>query len=255
MDKQNLPIIIIIILLILGITFFIVNKNSITEKPNESSSPLTTIGDSAPVESSLNSLAEAERQKQLNQANNVQNSPQENKMQASGKNYNSPPAMSIDKNKTYTAEMKTTEGTMKLELDVKNTPITSNNFIFLAKDGFYDNTIFHRVIKDFMIQGGDPLGTGAGGPGYNFNDEPVVGEYVRGTLAMANAGPNTNGSQFFIMHNNKSLPKDYVIFGKVIEGLEILDKIATSQVTTSLTGEPSKPVNPVKILSVDISEK
>ena len=162
--------------------------------------------------------------------------------------------MKIDPAKKYTALVKTTDGDMTLQLNVKATPITASNFIKLANKGFYDGTIFHRIIKDFMIQGGDPTGTGRGGPGYKFDDEKFDGEYERGTLAMANAGPNTNGSQFFIMHKDVALPKNYVIFGKIIEGLETLDKIAEAPVMDSGSGEESKPVTPVKIISVKISE-
>ena len=106
-----------------------------------------------------------------------------------------------------------------------------------------------------MIQGGDPEGTGAGGPGYKFADEPFEGEYERGTVAMANAGPDTNGSQFFIMHADVALPKNYVIFGKVETGLDILDKIAEAEVEMSMSGEQSKPVNPITLSSVDILEE
>ena len=106
-----------------------------------------------------------------------------------------------------------------------------------------------------MIQGGDPKGDGTGGPGYKFDDEPFTGEYVRGTIAMANAGPNTNGSQFFIMHSDNPLPKNYVIFGKVTSGMEVVDKIAESPVQPSSSGEMSTPVTPVKILTIDIKEK
>lgn len=162
--------------------------------------------------------------------------------------------MKIDPSKKYTALVNTTEGEMTLELNVKATPITASNFIKLANKGFYDGTIFHRVIKDFMIQGGDPTGTGRGGPGYQFADEKFSGEYERGTLAMANAGPNTNGSQFFIMHKDVPLPKNYVIFGKLTKGLDTLDKIAETPVVESGSGEKSKPVTPVKIISVKISE-
>lgn len=165
------------------------------------------------------------------------------------------PKMSIDVTKKYTAVMKTSAGDIELELYADKTPITVNNFITLANKKFYDNVIFHRIIKGFMIQGGDPTGTGAGGPGYQFNDEPFTGEYLRGTLAMANAGPNTNGSQFFIMHADYPLPPNYVIFGKVIKGLDVVDKIAEAPVTMSASGENSQPVSPVKILSVDIVEK
>ncbi len=165
------------------------------------------------------------------------------------------PIMIIDAKKTYTAKMKTSAGDIEIFLNAGMTPVTVNNFVFLAKKNFYDNVIFHRAIKGFMIQGGDPAGTGAGGPGYKFNDEPFTGEYLRGTLAMANSGPNTNGSQFFIMHADYPLPPSYVIFGKVTKGLDVVDKIATAQVTMSPSGENSQPVNPVKILSVEILEK
>ena len=120
---------------------------------------------------------------------------------------------------------------------------------------FYNNVVFHRVIKGFMIQGGDPTGTGTGGPGYQFADEPFTGEYTRGTVAMANSGPNTNGSQFFIMHADYPLPKNYVIFGQVAKGLDVVDKIAAAPVEMSSSGEQSKPVNPVKVNSVEIIEK
>src|SRR3989344_9153658 len=113
--------------------------------------------------------------------------------------------------------LKTTEGDIVIELK-NDTPKTSQNFFDLAQKSFYNNVVFHRVIKGFMIQGGDPTGTGTGGPGYQFADEPFTGEYTRGTVAMANSGPNTNGSQFFIMHADYSLPKNYVIFGHVISG-------------------------------------
>lgn len=165
------------------------------------------------------------------------------------------PTMAINKNKKYTAVLNTSEGSLTVELNAKETPITVNNFVTLAKKNFYDNTIFHRVIKDFMIQGGDPKGDGTGGPGYRFDDEAFSGDYTRGTIAMANAGPNTNGSQFFIMHKDVDLPKNYVIFGKVTSGLDVVDKIANVPVEQSASGEKSKPVNPVKLISVKIEEK
>ena len=153
------------------------------------------------------------------------------------------------------ALLKTTVGDIEIALNGKETPITVNNFIALAKKKFYDNTFFHRVVKDFMIQGGDPEGTGMGGPGYKFDDEPISGEYARGTIAMANSGPNTNGSQFFIMHKDVPLQKDYVIFGKVIKGIEVVDKIALAPVSYNSSGELSKPVKPVVINSVEIIEQ
>ncbi|MFA5742862.1 MAG: peptidylprolyl isomerase [Candidatus Paceibacterota bacterium] len=163
------------------------------------------------------------------------------------------PVMQIDKAADYVAVLKTSEGDIKIQLNASATPITVNNFIYLARKGFYDNVIFHRVIAGFMIQGGDPTGTGAGGPGYKFNDEPVTEQYKRGTIAMANAGANTNGSQFFIMHKDFSLAPNYIIFGQVIEGLDVVDKIAGAEVKPNSYGtEVSTPVNPVKILSAEI---
>ncbi|OGM32862.1 peptidylprolyl isomerase [Candidatus Woesebacteria bacterium RIFCSPHIGHO2_01_FULL_44_21] len=163
--------------------------------------------------------------------------------------------MTIDTAKKYKAVLHTTEGDITVELNALTTPITVNNFVYLARNNFYANTIFHRVIDGFMIQGGDPTGNGDGSPGYRFDDEPFTGEYTRGTIAMANSGPNTNGSQFFLMHADYPLPKNYIIFGKATEGLEVIDKIATAETTVSVGGEKSKPVNPVKINFVDIIEE
>lgn len=155
----------------------------------------------------------------------------------------------IENNKVYTATLKTSVGNIVIELN-KDTKETTNNFVFLAQKKFYDGVIFHRVISGFMIQGGDPTGTGMGGPGYKFADEPFKGEYKRGVVAMANAGPNTNGSQFFIMHADYPLPPSYVIFGKVSEGMDTVDKIAAGK-----TGPSDRPVSPVVIETVEISEK
>ncbi len=160
-----------------------------------------------------------------------------------------------NKAKKFTAILHTEKGEITISLNSDQTPITVNNFVTLAKKEFYNKTIFHRIIKGFMIQGGDPKGDGTGGPGYKFADEPFTGEYTRGTIAMANSGPNTNGSQFFIMHKDNPLPKNYVIFGKVILGMETVDAIAESPVQPSSSGESSSPITPVKILSVDIQEK
>ena len=165
------------------------------------------------------------------------------------------PAMTIDENKTYTATLKTEKGDIVVELTAKKTPVTVNNFVTLARKGFYDNTVFHRVIKGFMIQGGDPDGNGTGGPGYKFDNEPFDGDYTRGTVAMANSGPDTNGSQFFIMHQDYALPKNYIIFGTVVEGLDVVDKIAESSVEASPMGEMSKPTQPITLQSVEITEE
>jgi len=167
----------------------------------------------------------------------------------------SKPSMQIDKTKQYTAILSTSEGDIEIVLSASTTPVTVNNFVYLAKNKFYNNTIFHRVIDGFMIQGGDPNGDGTGGPGYKFDDEKFNGEYSRGTIAMANSGPNTNGSQFFIMHRDYPLPQNYVIFGKVIKGLDIVDKIAEAPVTKNAFGENSTPINPVIVKSVTVLEK
>ncbi len=157
--------------------------------------------------------------------------------------------MAIDPKKTYTATIETTAGTMVAELFASDAPNTVNNFVSLAKDGFYESVIFHRVIPGFMIQGGDPTGTGRGGPGYRFNDEKVTRPYSRGTLAMANAGPNTNGSQFFVMHADYPLPPSYTIFGKLTSGEEVVDAIANAK-----KGAQDRPVEPVQMTSVTITE-
>src|SRR5688500_12204431 len=148
--------------------------------------------------------------------------------------------MAIDPARSYTATIDTSAGTMTAELFASEAPKTVNNFVFLARDGFYDGVIFHRVISGFMIQGGDPTGTGRGGPGYKFEDEPVNRRYERGILAMANSGPNTNGSQFFVMHADYGLPPNYTIFGKLTDGHDTLDKIATA--AKDANDRPHQPV-------------
>jgi cyclophilin family peptidyl-prolyl cis-trans isomerase len=150
--------------------------------------------------------------------------------------------MGIDTSKTYTAAITTSQGTMTAELFASEVPATVNNFVFLARDGFYTDGGFHRVIKEFMIQGGCPKGDGTGGPGYRFADEPVTRQYLKGTLAMANAGPNTNGSQFFIVHGaNAGLPPNYTIFGMLTDGVDVLDSLANSPVGPGGGGENSRP--------------
>ena len=169
--------------------------------------------------------------------------------------YSAPPAMTIDESKTYTATVKTNHGDMTLELFAADVPVTVNNFVFLARDGFYKNGHFHRVLKNFMIQGGCPTGDGTGGPGYRFQDEPVSRKYLKGTMAMANAGPNTNGSQFFIVHGaDAGLPPNYTIFGNLTSGEGVLDSIATSPVTTGRGGEPSTPTTALEIIDIEIQE-
>ena len=172
------------------------------------------------------------------------------------KQYSAPPAMVIDPSKHYTATINTTKGTMKAELYANEAPLTVNNFVFLSRDGFYNGIKFHRIIKGFMVQTGDPRGDGTGGPGYEFKDEPVTRDYTRGTLAMANAGPNTNGSQFFIVQQDSpGLQKNYTIFGKLTEGFETLDAIANTPVGPDANGETSAPQEDVHITSITIDEK
>jgi len=147
----------------------------------------------------------------------------------SAKQWAKPPEMKIDKTKNYQIKMETNKGVIELELYPEHAPVTVNNFVFLTQEGFFDGIVFHRVIKNFVIQSGDPTGTGRGGPGYRFKDElagnPLT--HQRGVISMANAGPNTNGSQFFITHSPQPhLDGRHTVFGKVINGLEIVDTIA-----------------------------
>lgn len=146
--------------------------------------------------------------------------------------------MQIETNHTYKVLLKTNKGDITLELNPAEAPITVNNFVVLARDGYYDDLKFHRVVPGFVIQGGDPSGNGTGGPGYKFQDEAVKRPYRAGTVAMANAGPNTNGSQFFIcLEDQPSLPPNYTIFGDTISGLDVVRKIQVGDVMQSVTVE------------------
>lgn len=182
----------------------------------------------------------------------------EQNVNQNAKQYASPPSMIIDKNKIYAAVITTSKGIIRADLLAKEAPITVNNFVFLAREKFYDGVVFHRIMKGFMVQTGDPEGTGRGGPGYRFADETVDRDYVRGTLAMANAGPDTNGSQFFIVDKEAPLPRDYTIFGLISptdnESFASLDAIADTPVAIA-NGERSKPTEVVTIESVVIEEK
>ena len=166
------------------------------------------------------------------------------------KQWQTPPAMQIDPKKKYTARMETDKGTMVIELFADKAPKTVNNFVFLAREGFYEGIMFHRVISNFMAQGGDPTGRGSGGPGYKFEDEfhPSLKHDKQGILSMANAGPNSNGSQFFITHvPTPHLDNRHTVFGQVIEGLHVLMSIPPR--------DPNNPNAPaVKINSVTIEE-
>ncbi len=166
--------------------------------------------------------------------------------------YSAPPEMTIDTSATYTATIKTSHGDITAVLYASESPTTVNNFVTLARDGFYDGVIFHRVIENFMIQGGDPTGTGRGGPGYKFDDELDAAAkhgYAAGTLAMANAGPNSNGSQFFIVHADTPLPPAYAVFGKAIDGMDVVHSIATTA-----TDGADRPHNDVVISTSEIAE-
>ena len=170
------------------------------------------------------------------------------------KQYKSAPEMTIDPSKQYTATMKTSQGSMTIELYAKDAPKTVNNFVTLAKDGFYDGVTFHRVIEGFMLQGGDPTGTGRGGPGYTFEDETRGNPNkhdAAGVLSMANAGPNTNGSQFFVtLAPTPHLNGKHTVFGKVTDGLDVVKKIGSVP-----TDANDKPRTPVTIEGITIDEK
>src|SRR5882757_2199280 len=165
------------------------------------------------------------------------------------KEYSAPPSMTIDPNKQYTATFKTSRGEIVCDLFAKDAPKTVNNFVFLAREKFYDGTVFHRVIADFMIQGGDPTGTGSGGPGYQFEDEFNDNKVVRGALAMANAGPNTNGSQFFIVTTEAAswLDGKHTVFGRVTDGMDVVDTISALE-----TDARDRPREDVAIERVDV---
>ena len=175
------------------------------------------------------------------------------------KTWNSPPPMQIDQKKPYHAIIHTNLGDISIKLFPEDTPKTVNNFIFLARNQFYGGLKFHRLIKNFMIQTGDPNGDGTGGPGYKFADELSKHTYAPGVVAMANAGPNTNGSQFFIgsgpgvasLNQNPA----YTIFGQVDGGMDVVEKIASVRVGPNSSGEVSSPLDPVYLKSVEILQK
>ncbi len=170
----------------------------------------------------------------------------------------SPPPITVDPGRQYVATIKTNFGDIVVLLFPKDAPLAVNNFVFLARQGFYDGVKFHRVVKGFVIQSGDPTGTGTGGPGYRFADEKVTQDYVAGILAMANAGPNTNGSQFFITLADLRgrLPKNYTIFGQVTGGFDVALKIGDVPVTARVPGgEVSSPSVDVHIDTVTIEER
>jgi peptidylprolyl isomerase len=166
--------------------------------------------------------------------------------------YDAEPQMAIDPAKRYTATMATSKGSIVIELDAVAAPRTVNNFVFLAREGFYDGLAFHRIIPGFVVQGGDPEGSGSGGPGYRFPDElPKPGRYQIGSLAMANAGPDTNGSQFFIVSgpDGTALPPQYSLFGAVVSGGDVVEAIDAAG------SRSGKPTERVVIEAVTIQER
>ena len=158
------------------------------------------------------------------------------------KQWSQPPAMQIDVKKKYLVTMETNRGTIEIELHPQHAPLTVNNFVFLCREGFYDGVSFHRVISNFVIQGGDPTGSGAGGPGYRFTDETAGNplKHMRGVLSMANAGPNTNGSQFFITHSPQPhLNGRHTVFGTVASGMDVVDAIRAGDKMVRVTVQES----------------
>ncbi|HUO45883.1 MAG TPA: peptidylprolyl isomerase [Acidimicrobiia bacterium] len=165
------------------------------------------------------------------------------------KQYDQAPDLTIDLANKYTAVLDTNHGSITIDFYPERAPQAVNNFVFLARDGYYEGVIFHRVVPGFVIQGGDPIGSGRGGPGYKFRDElEGDGTYRRGTVAMANAGPNTNGSQFFICLEDVGLPHSYTIFGEVSDGMDAVDAIA------ALPLDRERPLEDAVISSVTIAE-
>jgi peptidyl-prolyl cis-trans isomerase B (cyclophilin B) len=158
--------------------------------------------------------------------------------QPKSKTYSAPPSMVINKSKKYIATIETAKGNLVLELFAKDVPITVNNFVFLAREGYYDNTTFHRVVPNFVVQGGDPTGTGRGGPGYKFADEFTSHKHTAGALSMANAGANTNGSQFFITFSPQpGLDGKHSVFGQLTKGMDVMKQIQPGDVIYRITIE------------------
>jgi cyclophilin family peptidyl-prolyl cis-trans isomerase len=230
---KNIVTIVIFILLLVGGAFYFMNKNKTdssvgkTESYSTETATSTIVFEDGTLESSSGN-------------SNLQN--------------NSNQVSQNETKKNHMVTLDTNYGKIVIETYDGDAPKTVNNFVTLAQKGFYNGLTFHRVIKGFMIQGGDPIGNGTGGPGYQFEDElnpntaSYKAGYKKGVVAMANAGPNTNGSQFFIMHQDYPLPNNYTIFGHVVSGQEVVDKIANVQV-----GQNDKPVSPVIMKSVTVN--
>lgn len=242
------------IIFFIGLTLFLILKSNMSKSVQDISQIETE-----PLTNNANNINET------NETNDTLGASSDEPITQEKGVYLEPPQMKLNPNATYTAEILTNRGAMKINLFADKTPITVNNFVFLANEGFYNQTKSHRIINGFMVQFGDPLTKddtnkdmwGRGDPGYKFADEPFSGEYTRGIVAMANSGPNTNGSQFFIMHQDNALPADYVIFGEVTdeESLAVLDEIASTKVAPNVFGEVSVPQEDIIIESINILEE
>lgn len=226
------------ILMVGSLTFFLKGSG------NKTVDSVTPIATDVPIDSVKGVTTETPKEINLEKKENQ-------KMTVEQKLAVKAPTEMINASKNYIATLKTSLGDIVIELDAKNRPRTVNNSVYLARLGFYDEVIFHRVIAGFMIQGGDPLGTGTGGPAYKFADELATpNSNAKGTIAMANAGPNTNGSQFFInLVDNNFLDTKHTVFGKVTSGMDVVEKIGKMAV-----GQNDRPVAPVIIDSVEIVE-
>ena len=169
--------------------------------------------------------------------------------------WSQPPATIIDPGQSYQASLDTTRGEILIQLDAASAPIATNNFICLALAGYYTGTDFHRIFANYLIQGGDPSGTGVGNPGYSVPSDPTLGPYPIGSVAMANAAPNQNGAQFFIAASDltSAIPADYPVFGQVIAGMDVVQAISQGAVQAQVDGEQSKPIDPTMVLTVSIA--
>jgi cyclophilin family peptidyl-prolyl cis-trans isomerase len=225
MDKNTLPFIFIIpAVVIIGFGIYLYNKSSMNPVPETNND----------VQPTVNIFNTNDAQTPPTTSEPMKQSKKQIKQYAAF-----PGVLSADQLENKKAVIKTNKGTIEFEI-LPEAPKAASNFIFLTKDGFYNGLTFHRVVPGFVIQGGDPLGNGMGGPGYKFEDEPVTRQYDKGIVAMANSGPNTNGSQFFIMLDHNDLPPSYTIFGKVISGQDVVDKIAVGDVMETVTIEDNK---------------
>jgi cyclophilin family peptidyl-prolyl cis-trans isomerase len=255
-NNRQLTIIISAVAIIVAIILIFVfagNNNPTTQDLSFTDEPTATNDANQLQSDQFNLKLEQQNNNTQNQPqSDTNNQPQKEDMNDINKTNMPKPEMTIDQDKQYLATMDTSQGTIKLELFADQTPITVNNFVYLARQGFYDNLTFHRVIPDFMIQGGCPKGDGTGSPGYQFQDEDNPAPLVKGSLAMANSGPNTNGSQFFIVTADATpwLDGKHTHFGKVVTGMDVVEKIEQTK-----TGMRDKPVKPIIIESVTIEEK